>query len=899
MIRVAWSHLRRRIGRTLALLLAIGLATTSFVLLTGAAETTRLQVRGSVEQNFRSSYDLLVRPTSSYTALENERSLVRPNYQSGIFGGITTDQLAAIRSVNGVEVAAPVANLGYLNFSGVVEAPIRPYLNGDTQQLFRVRPTWTMDRGTSTFVGAPTYVYVSTNPTTVLKSIPNTRQLEFSPAGPTYAEVVPKRRRPVPGCTNYEIDQEAANAKSDRPRTPFVYRDPYGLNGPRLDCYYTHTVPPQSLDAPQGAADPGDLDTSITVPFPVLLTAIDPEAEAQLSGLDQAIVSGRALTADDRVTKDQRFKNPVIPLLAASTIDVDQQVSATVERVRPQPGRRLSDVLTGQTGAVARVAALPGTTIDTIPPVDAPAIYADLLPRVTDKAYGIGFGGYWTVGTSTYTSKGNKRLAVKPVINPKSVYATSQIPGDAPVGSDDVAFRPVTGHPVRHDQQDYVGFGVVGQFDPAKIRAEGSLSGLTAQTYVSPLLPGADAASRAALGGRPLAPSTNLGGYPAQSPTLLTTLAAAKSLLDSQRFQGADASAPISVVRVRVRDVHGTDPVSRERLNQAALAITQQSGLAVDIVAGASGVPITIALPAGDHGRPALNLIENWARKGVAYEVVDAVDRKSVALFVLILTVCALVVGNAASASVHARRSELGVLSCLGWRAGRLFGVVVAELAAVGAAAGLVGAAVALPAASLAGLPVSAARAAVVVPTAVVLAALAGLLPAVRAARAAPLDAIRPLVVPPRRAVRVRSVAGLAAQCLRRTPGRTVLAAASLAIGVAAVVVLVAVQSVFRGLVVGSLLGNAVTVPGPRARRGRAGRRRAAGRGRSSRRALPGDAGTGRRIRRPPLHRLDRGGAVRPRPRPGSDPRRPRRPRRSRSGRGGPWPPSSARSTSG
>lgn len=235
----------------MALLIAISLATTSFILLTGAAQTTRLQVRGTVEQNFRSSYDLLVRPTSSSTPLENERGLVRPNYQSGIFGGITTDQLAAIRGINGVEVAAPVANLGYLNFFGVMEIPIRPYLNGDTQQLFRVRPTWTMDRGTSTFVGAPTYVYVSTNPTTVLTSIPNTRNLEFAPGGPTYAEMVPGRRRPVPGCTNYEIDQDAANSETGRPRTPFVYRDPYGLNGPTLDCYYPGTEPPQSLDAPR------------------------------------------------------------------------------------------------------------------------------------------------------------------------------------------------------------------------------------------------------------------------------------------------------------------------------------------------------------------------------------------------------------------------------------------------------------------------------------------------------------------------------------------------------------------------------------------------------------------------------------------------------------------------
>jgi putative ABC transport system permease protein len=61
-----------------------------------------------------------------------------------------------------------------------------------------------------------------------------------------------------------------------------------------------------------------------------------------------------------------------------------------------------------------------------------------------------------------------------------------------------------------------------------------------------------------------------------------------------------------------------------------------------------------------------------------------------------------------------------------------------------------------------------------------------------------------------RRAAPVRSVAGLAARNLLRVPGRTLLGAAGLALGVAAFTVLPALTLAFRDEVAGSLLGNAV-----------------------------------------------------------------------------------------
>ena len=718
-----------------------------------------------------------MRPPGSYTPLEAEQGLVRPNYQSGIFGGITLDQVSAIRAVEGIEVAAPVANIGYVDFGGRVEVPMQRYLNGDDQQLFRIRPTWAMDRGTSRFVGAPYYVYVSRNSTTVLPRVRYQRRSAFGWGDqPAYAEVVPGRADPVPVCTNYEHDKDATRLETGRAPGSFGYRDPYSPGGPFFSCFYLDTVPADLANAPEGAEDPRRLTARLSVPMPVLVAAIDPEAEAALWGLDRAVVAGRMLTPGDVVTTDPDG-NPVMPMVIASSVDVDQQLSATVERVAAPGGRMLSDALSGEDDLVGRVAALPGTPVAEVGPIESAKFWADENDRRLAESYGNAVDNYYTVGPSTYDDRGSDgELTVRPAQNPEEVYQSGLVGGLAPVGSDDAAVRPVLGHP-NAMARSVPGIGLVGEFDPSKAAGTEDLSGLTAETYVSPLLPGADPASQEALGNQPLAPSSNLGGYAAQRPSLLTTFAGAEPLLQSSNFRGASSRAPVSVVRVRVRGVEGPDPVSRERLNLAATAIAQRTGLAVDVVAGASGVPTTVVLPAGQHGRPELRLVETWARKGVAYEVIDAVDRKSAALFALILATCALVVGNAAAAAVRTRRTELGVLSGLGWSAGRLFGDGPA-----GAGGGRPSRRHPGRSRGRSAWPASPAsrstrgRAALAVPVAVGLAALAGLGPAFRAARAAPVDAVRPLLWTPRRVRPVRSLAGMSLASLRRIPGRTLLA---------------------------------------------------------------------------------------------------------------------------
>ncbi len=89
-------------------------------------------------------------------------------------------------------------------------------------------------------------------------------------------------------------------------------------------------------------------------------------------------------------------------------------------------------------------------------------------------------------------------------------------------------------------------------------------------------------------------------------------------------------------------------------------------------------------------------------------------------------------------------------------------------------------------------------RALLVLPVAVFLAVIAGLAPAWVAARIPPAEALMPPARAPRRAGRrIRTVTGLAITGVVRVPGRSLIGAIGLAIGVAGLTVLLAAHVSF------------------------------------------------------------------------------------------------------
>src|SRR5574341_2508076 len=98
-------------------LLGLGLLTISAgaVLVIAAAQTTLIVADRELSNYWRTSYDILVRPAGSRLPIEEKYGLVEPNYLSGIWGGIAFEQYESIKAIPGVEVAAPIAMIGYVS----------------------------------------------------------------------------------------------------------------------------------------------------------------------------------------------------------------------------------------------------------------------------------------------------------------------------------------------------------------------------------------------------------------------------------------------------------------------------------------------------------------------------------------------------------------------------------------------------------------------------------------------------------------------------------------------------------------------------------------------------------------------------------------------------------------
>jgi ABC-type antimicrobial peptide transport system permease subunit len=242
-----------------------------------------------------------------------------------------------------------------------------------------------------------------------------------------------------------------------------------------------------------------------------------------------------------------------------------------------------------------------------------------------------------------------------------------------------------------------------------------------------------------------------------------------------------------------------------------AQEIARTTGLQVDETIGSSPTAVTVNLPS-DRWRPALELSEGWIKKGVSLTILTVIDQKTKLLIALILLVGGLFVANAAAAAVRARRSELAVLAAVGWSSRSRFGVIIGELAIVGLVGGVAGMLIAVAVVTALGDTVDWATSALAIPAALGLTAIAGLVPAARAAVTRPVAAIRPPVLEAARARHARSILGLSLVNVLRVPGRTLLGALSMAIGVGALTVLVAVATTFKNLIVGTLLGTAVSV---------------------------------------------------------------------------------------
>jgi hypothetical protein len=836
--RFVWSQFRFRRSRTAALALAILVASVSFTLLTASTKSSSLRVHGTLRSSFRPAYDILIRPPQTQTVLERSERLVRPNFLSGVYGGITVRDWQRILRMRGVAVAAPVANVGYVLPLKNVPISITRLVDKAPYQLYRIHPTWVANDGLSRYPAPDLYVYY-----TPKHLVTATRGGAFVESGPG--------AKPLQSCGGFRVGVPS------QPDSPF----PPLSSESYLTCFpaafealgFGTPISVNGFPSPPFPRDRSYVGTSISAYFPIYITAIDPVQEAKLLGLDKAIVRGRYLRANEGLIPytpvGSHTKGNLVPVLASSRTSIDERLDLRVERLRIPNNINVPRMLAtgtcagasddcqaklaapaGSTAKTARafVASLSGQTISHSS-VPASAIYDQLLRQPPSSAWRAGIftpDAYWTTTPTRYRTLGPEHLTPIAVNNPASVWSSTFSNFYTPPRDNlDPQFRTlherVSSNLIVHNTAVWNPLQVVGEFDPTKLASFSALSKVPLETYAAPTLTPARQADRNALHGGQLLPNQNLGNYIQQPPLLLTTMNGLKSFLNPQIWQtpsgqsavpSAQRSAPISAIRVKVAGVTGPDPLSLERIRVVAERIHDATGLLVDITAGSSPHPVLISLPKGHFGQPALQLREGWSKKGVTVGFLRALDRKDLGLFALILVICGCFLGNGTLASVRARRSEIGTLLTIGWSRPAIFQVVLAELTAAGLAAGLLGAALAALLTQTLALDAPAARALLVVPVALGLALVFGALPAWTAARGAPRDALVAPVRNRHQRYPVRNLPALALANIARVPVRTALGAAGLALGVAALTVLVAIQQAFQGTLVGTVLGNALSV---------------------------------------------------------------------------------------
>lgn len=789
---LVWAALRHRMGRSLAVVAAVVVAAVSFCLLSSAVATSQLRVEGTVQSNYRSAYDILVRPSGSRSPIERSAGLVQENYLSGIYGGISLADWHTIEGLPGVTVAAPIAMVGYLIPFENVTVPLGSLLSGDADQLFRLKVTAVGDDGLSQYAAPSEFAYVNRRP----GSLPVNR-----PGSP---------------CASFYGRLPHPSSAFDLP----------ALAG--LTCYTTDPVT-------KGQGPPR---VGVSYDFPVLLAAIDPVQENKLVGLGGAVVSGRYLTAADHTRLEgYTSRGATVPAGSPTATTTYHQVPVMVsDRPLTSGGLTLQvqrlavpkdlastdrvEQRLGQPGPVRWLDSLPANTVKTVHLTDR-SQYARMLAGY-ESPVGVN-DQYWSVGQVTYQQHRDGSVSPQTVhpappetwldpLNALQLY-------DAPQASKDVAFRNLHVHFASNRVSTGRLFAAprlhpVGTFDPTKIEGFSSLSRVPLTTYYPPDATPGDPRSARLLHGRSLLPDHDLAGYLQQPPMLLTTIRSIGSFSDPNAFSGTTASrrAPISVIRVRVAGVTGANALSLARVRLVAAQIIKDTGLDVDITMGSSPHQIQVDLPAGNAGRPPLVLNEGWVKKGVAVALLSAIDTKSLLLFVLVLLVCGLFLVNATVASTRVRATELGVLACLGWPRRRIFQLLEYELIAVGVVAGLLSTGIAAVASELFAVPISWWRIGLVVPISVTVVAVSGLWPAWRACRVTPMRALRPLVRNVRATTQVRTIRRLGLVGLLRSPGRSILGAASLLVGSAALTAMITIQHAFNGQAVGTSLGNVVAV---------------------------------------------------------------------------------------
>lgn len=661
--------------------------------LTGAAgEEATVRVAATVDGNFRGVYDILVRPSGATVPAERTRGLVEANFLGIPAGeGISIDQWRAVQALPGVEIAAPIAAVGYLGLTGtapIVEIPVPAEPTLYQIEVGVAASDGVREVGVARESGL---LFIRPRPGG-LQPVVHTTFLGSGYHRDLDVVTLLVRRFPVFPGLMVAVDPVSEGALLGRP----AFDAMGGL--PPTDLQDTQSFPAERIpeDFPlirslirararfvsEGA--PGVPSSSPAQVVPVLLATSgapsvrvrwtiwdvpvaprDPEdpgsgGEAQVLIRVHDPDAPRRLVVDETLDFSQ-FGLPLAPpalyLSAEGGARVPEGYVSLAGELSPHVARRPSYAAASPLADASDLPAFEVRALGfspAVPPDDArfPSWEGSGLPVAFEEPQ----------SEPSYRRLDQHRSTGLPP-DPETSWRTRPY-FLAPLGTIDLeASRP---------PYDPVNYAPLGAYDPAD-------TGLVADpdgTWLADPLQ--------------LRPTFNPRGLIVTPAAAFTTIAGAAYLKGDR---------PIDAIRVRVSGITGFDDLSRRRLAEVALAI-RALGLRADVVAGSSPRDVLVFVP--DYlGTPEdpedLGWVEqHWTSLGAAAEVTTGLTDLTRRVLALALGVAVLFSFAAQTLAVQSRTREIALVRAVGWRRRHVLRAVATASLRSGLAVGGLGLAAAL-----------------------------------------------------------------------------------------------------------------------------------------------------------------------------------------------------------
>lgn len=625
------------------------------VIFFSALASQQVLVDRTLKEYQRTTYDILVRAPANVTEIEKEYGLVEANHLNGTAGGITMQQYAQIRAIPNVEVAAPIAMLGYMD---------------------RTR------MGVAIQEDLPAGIYrVSASDGIV--------------AGGQY--------RTEARLTPYYVAH-----------TPEL-SDSWGLSSSRYEGWMEELLR-LHLSITFGGASP--ILDAFLVSLPsahdrMLIAAIDPEQEAKLVYLDDMLVAGSYLPQDPPLIISNKLL--YVPVLFNVHDYIRQVLSIQLEKTDFELD--VSKNYAQQTSAIPDWQAVENMPLETVYKAELTLQRewyknaVELLVKDNEVVDVVQQNASITGHLYAPSAVQYRQMENVPAALPENILVLEAIPQgltqDEPGLFSDLApeeiqewrdiihwqVEPEVTYRSLSPRSPYVfNFNPYaegnGQFEIDTSTALGgsSLNQVPLETYLPPsALLKYDENGQELETPITLTPTLNNEGYLVSPPDLLISLTSAQQILENACYETvADETAGsgfrvknvdcemeedfISAIRVRVGGIDEMDAHAQARIEQVADEIVRQTGLHVDVMVGSSPQPVLVHIP-GYEGTDELGYVEEyWVKKNVNTLIQTGMNLADGMLFAAMLCAGILLLFNLNTFLMLGRISEVALYNALGWR---------------------------------------------------------------------------------------------------------------------------------------------------------------------------------------------------------------------------------------